>query len=166
MLYKKDVPQRQLLEVNGVIQEMIALLRSEASRYSIVIDSELSFNLPEIMADRVGLQQVLMNLMLNGIEATKDRPSPRKLTIRSQQTENRQLLVSISDTGIGLQPGQEEQVFRAFYTSKPQGTGIGLPISRAIVESHRGRLWASSNAGRGATFQFTLPMEVAAYQTA
>ena len=166
MLYKKGVPQGQLLEVNGVIQEMIALLRSEASRYSIVIDSDLSCTLPEIMADRVGLQQVLMNLMLNGIEATKDRPSPRKLIIRSQQTEDRQLLVSISDTGIGLPPGQEEQVFSAFYTSKPQGTGMGLPISRSIVESHGGRLWASSNAGQGATFQFTLPMEFAAYQTA
>ena len=165
-LFKKDVPQRQPVEVNGIIQEMIALLEGEASRYSIVIDSELAIGLPKVLVDRVGLQQVFMNLMLNGIEATKDRTNPRTLTIRSQQIENRQILVSISDNGVGLQPGQAEQVFSAFYTSKPHGTGMGLPISRSIVESYGGRLWASSNAGPGTTFQFTLPMEVAAHQTA
>jgi len=166
LLFKKDVPQRELVDVNGVIQEMIALLRGEASRYSISVHAELTEGLPNIMADRVALQQVLMNLMLNAIEAMKEMGTPGKLTITSQQTENRQLLVSISDTGVGLRPEHAGQIFNAFFTSKPQGTGMGLPISRSIIESHGGRLWATSNSGPGATFQFTLPLEAAARQGA
>jgi signal transduction histidine kinase len=118
------------------------------------------------MADRVALQQVLMNLMLNAIEAMKDMSPPGKLTITTWQSENRQLLVSVTDTGVGLPPGHAEQIFTAFFTSKPQGTGMGLPISRSIVESHGGRLWATSNSGPGATFQFALPLEAAARQSA
>ncbi|HKV79572.1 MAG TPA: ATP-binding protein [Candidatus Sulfotelmatobacter sp.] len=163
LLFRKDVPQRELVDVNGVIQEMIALLRSEASRYSISIHSELANGLPKIMADRVALQQVFMNLMLNGIEAMKDMAAPGKLTITSRQTENRELLVLVSDTGVGLRPERAEQVFNPFYTSKPQGTGMGLPIGRSIIESHGGRLWVTSTPGPGATFQFTLPIEVAAH---
>jgi signal transduction histidine kinase len=166
LLFKKGVPQRELVDVNGVIQEMITLLRSEASRYSIAIHAELTEDLPNIIADRVALQQVLMNLMLNAIEAMRDMSPPGKLTITTRQDENRQLLVSVTDTGVGLAPGHADQIFTAFFTSKPQGIGMGLPISRSIIESHGGRLWASSNSGPGATLQFALPLEAAARQSA
>ena len=159
LLFKKGPPQRESLDVNEVIQEMIALLRSEAVRYSISIRGELANDLPNIMADRVQLQQVLMNLMLNGIEAMKDTGTGGELTIKSQQHDNRQLLISVGDTGVGLEPEQVEQIFNAFFTTKPQGTGMGLPISRSIIESHGGRLWAADNSPRGASFCFTLPTE-------
>lgn len=167
LLFKKDALQQELLQINDVIEEMIALLRSEASRYSISIHGELADGLPRIMADRVGLQQVLMNLALNGIEAMKDRGTPGRLTITSRYAENHQLVVSVSDTGVGIRADQADQIFNAFFTSKPQGTGMGLPISRSIIESHGGRLWANSNSAEpGATFQFTLPVEVGASQSA
>jgi signal transduction histidine kinase len=117
------------------------------------------------MADGVALQQVLMNLTLNAIESMKEVGAPGKLTITTRQGENHQLLVSVTDTGVGLPPGQAEQIFTAFFSSKPQGTGMGLPISRSIIESHGGRLWATSNSGPGATFQFALPLEAAARQS-
>jgi PAS domain S-box-containing protein len=159
LLFKKGTPQRELLDVNDVIQEMIALLRGEASRYSIAIHGELANDLPKTMADRVQLQQVLMNLMLNGIEAMKDLSPSGELTVRSRP-EDGQLLISVCDTGEGLPQEQADQIFNAFFTTKPQGTGMGLTISRSIVESHGGRLWATAHSGRGATFQFTLPREV------
>jgi len=162
LLFKKNVLRRELADINEIIQEMIALLHSEANRYSISIQGELANGLPKVMADRVGLQQVLMNLMLNGIEAMKDIGTPGILTISSQQNGDDQLLVSVADTGIGLQPESAEQMFSAFFTSKSQGTGMGLTISRSIIESHRGRLWATPNRGPGATFQFILPVEAAA----
>src|SRR6202521_1826574 len=129
LLFQKGPPQRESLDVNEVIQEMIALLRSEASRCSISIRGELANDLPTIMADRVQLQQVLMNLMLNGIEAMKDMGTRGELTIKSQQDDNRQLLISVVDTGVGLEPEQAEQIFNAFFTTKPQGSGMGRPIS-------------------------------------
>jgi PAS domain S-box-containing protein len=165
-LFEKGESQRGLVDVNEVIQEMIILLRSQATRYSISIRAELGEDLPQVMADRVQLQQVFMNLMLNGIEAMKDMSAAGELTIKSQQGEDGQLLISISDTGVGLPAEQTEQIFDAFFTTKPQGPGMGLPISRSIVESHGGRLWATPNSGRGATLQFTLACEVAARQTA
>jgi C4-dicarboxylate-specific signal transduction histidine kinase len=166
LLFKRGAPQRELLDVNEIIQEMIGLLHSEASRYSISIHGELADDLPKIMADRVQLQQVLMNLILNGIEAIKDVGTGGTLTIKSQQDDDRQLVISVIDTGVGLQPEQAEQVFHAFFTTKPQGTGMGLPISRSIVESHGGRLWASTNSGRGATFHLTLPTVATAHEAA
>ncbi len=166
LLFKKGTPQRELVDLNGVIREMIALLRSEATRYSISIRGELANDLPNIMADRVQLQQVLMNLMLNGIEAMKDMGTGGELTIKSQQHDHRQLLISVGDTGVGLEPELAEQIFAAFFTTKPHGTGMGLPISRSIIESHGGRLWVAPNSGLGATFQFTLPSEVTAHQAA
>jgi signal transduction histidine kinase len=165
-LFKKEAPQRESVDLNGVVQEMITLLRNEASRYSISIDAQLTEGLPKVMADRVALQQVLMNLTLNAIESMKEVGAPGKLTIATRQGENHELLISVTDTGVGLPPGQAEQIFNAFFSSKPQGTGMGLPISRSIIESHGGRLWATSNSGPGATFQFALPVEAAARQSA
>jgi len=165
-MFKKGIPQREVVDVNEVIQEMIALLRSEATRYSVLINTTLANDLPQISADRVGLQQVLMNLMLNGVEAMKDMGSRGKLTIKSQLGEDHQILVSVSDTGVGLRPEQEEQIFNAFFTSKSGGTGMGLPISRSIIESHGGRLWPAFDSGPGATFWFTLPIQAIAPRAA
>jgi len=164
LLFKKGESQRELVDVNEVVREMIVLLRNEATRYSIPIRSELVEDLPKVMADRVQLQQVFMNLMLNGIEAMKDLSAGGELTIKSEQAEDCRLLFSVSDTGVGLPAGQPDQIFDAFFTTKAQGIGMGLPISRSIVESHGGRLWATPNSGRGATFQFTLPCEVAVHE--
>jgi PAS domain S-box-containing protein len=158
-LFKKGALQRESIEVNTVIQEMIALLGTEEARYSITIHSALTDGLPNIYADRIQIQQVLMNLMINAIEAMKDMGSGGELTIKSQQEDDGQVLVSVRDTGKGLRPEHEKQIFNAFFTTKPQGTGMGLAISRSIIESHGGHLWATSNAGPGATFQFSLPNE-------
>jgi len=161
-LFKKGVPQWELLNVSELIEEMVVLLRSEASQYSIDIRTDLDAGLPSPMGDRVQLQQVLMNLMLNGIEAMKDVDGGGELTIKSRQTEDGRLLISVSDTGKGIPPEQMDQIFNAFFTTKAQGIGMGLRISRSIIESHGGRLWASANSGRGATFHFTLASEDAA----
>jgi PAS domain S-box-containing protein len=160
-LFKKGALQRELVDVNELTGEMIVLLRSEANRYSISIRTELAQDLPKVMADRVQLQQVFMNLMLNGIDAMKETSGGSELTIKSE-ADHGQLLISVSDTGAGLPPEQADQIFRAFFTTKDQGTGMGLPISRSIIESHGGRLWADANSAGGATFQFTLPATVAA----
>jgi PAS domain S-box-containing protein len=162
LLFKKGVLQRELVDVNELIREMIILLRSEANRYSIAIRTELAEDLPKVMADRVQLQQVFMNLMLNGIDAMKETTDGVELTIKSEAGDG-QLLISVSDTGVGLPPEQADLIFRAFFTTKDNGTGMGLPISRSIIESHGGRLWAAATSGRGATFQFTLPATLAAH---
>ena len=156
--YKKGTPpEREMVDVKCVIQEMTILLRTEAIRSSITIYSELDANMPNIMADRVQLQQVFMNLMLNAIEAMKETGG--KLTIRSRLNSERQLTISISDTGIGLPADNTERIFDAFHSTKPQGTGMGLAITRSIMESYGGRVWATRNQGPGATFHFTFPVE-------
>jgi signal transduction histidine kinase len=160
--FKKGALQRGLVDANELIREMIVLLRSEANRYSISIRTELAEDLPKVMADRVQLQQVFMNLMLNGIDAMKETTGGGELAIKSEADDG-QLLISVSDTGVGLPPQQADQIFKAFFTTKDKGTGMGLPISRSIIESHGGRLWAAGASGRGATFQFTLPAAVAAH---
>jgi signal transduction histidine kinase len=162
LLFKKGPPQRELVDVNELIREMIVLLRSEANRYSISIRTELAEDTPKVAADRVQLQQVFMNLMLNGIDAMKRMTGRGELTIKSEASDS-QLLISVSDTGVGLPREQPEQIFKAFFTTKDNGTGMGLPISRSIIESHGGRLWAAGGPGRGATFQFTLPATLAAH---
>src|SRR5258708_30671741 len=111
------------------------------------------------MAERVQLQQALMNLMINGMEAMKDVEGTRKLIVCSQQAEHGELMVSVSDTGVGLPRQRADQIFNAFFTTKPQGTGMGLRISRSIIESHGGRLWAADNSPRGASFHLTLPLK-------
>ncbi|WP_263351530.1 two-component regulator propeller domain-containing protein [Acidicapsa acidisoli] len=157
-LYKKSFPRRELVAINDVIGEMVLLLRSEANEYAVSIRTDLATDLPKITADRVQLQQVLMNLMLNGIEAMKETGGV--LTVKTGPGEGGQVLISVSDTGVGLPAGKADEIFNAFFTTKPQGSGMGLAISRSIVESHGGRLWATSNSGRGATFHFTLPTAV------
>jgi C4-dicarboxylate-specific signal transduction histidine kinase len=164
-MFKKGAPQREPVDINDVIHDVIVLLRSEAYRYSVSIRTGLAAELPKVMADRVQLQQVLTNLMLNGIEAMKDTNAARELTIKSQQADNNFLLISVSDTGMGLASGQADQIFKAFFTTKPEGTGMGLPISRSIIDSHGGRLWATANEPHGAVFQFTLPAEGRLAQT-
>jgi PAS domain S-box-containing protein len=159
-LYKRDTSDRELLDVNEIIREMIILLHDKADRNSVSIRTKLDLGLPRITADRVQLQQVLMNLLLNGIEAMKDAKG--ELTVTSRRTEDGQLLVSVSDSGVGLPVGGGDHIFEAFFTTKAQGTGLGLSISRRIIESHGGHLWACANTGSGATFQFTLPTDVAA----
>jgi PAS domain S-box-containing protein len=155
--YKKSSPQRELVDVNEIIDEMITLLKGEALRFSVALSTELSAELPKIMVDRVQLQQVFMNLMLNAIEAMAD--SGGELTVTSKRQDG-QLQFSVGDTGMGLPNEKMDQIFSAFFTTKPQGSGMGLAISRSIVESHGGQLWASANPEGGATFYFTLPIQV------
>jgi signal transduction histidine kinase len=146
-----------LVDVNRIIHEILTLLDGEALRSSVAMRTELAAELPDVMADRVQLQQVFMNLMLNGIEAMRD--SGGELTVKSQVLDS-QVLFSVSDTGVGLPMEKMDQIFSAFFTTKPQGSGMGLAISRSIVESHGGRLWATASDGRGATFCFSLPIRV------
>jgi len=162
LLFKKATPQRNLFDLNEVIREMIVLLHSEVTRSSISVRTELAGDLPKVMGDRVQLQQVVMNLMTNSIAAMKDVDGKRELAIRSRRVEDGQILVCVSDTGVGLPPEQADEIFNAFFTTKRDGTGMGLPISRSIVEAHNGRLWAADNAPRGAKFHFVLPARVEA----
>jgi PAS domain S-box-containing protein len=155
LLYRRGTPQRELTDLNEIIRQMVVLLHDAASRHSISIRTDLDAALPTTTADRVQLQQVLMNLMLNGIEAMKDTGG--ELRVTSKTTKDGQLLVSVSDSGVGLPAEKSDRIFGAFFTTKPQGTGLGLSISRRIIESHGGRLWASANVPRGAVFEFTVP---------
>ena len=157
LLFKKGIAERELVDVNEVIREMIVLLNSEATRYSVSMWTELAADLPQVMGDRVQLQQVTMNLIMNAIDAMKDVGGRRELAIKSQPAEVEHLMVSVNDTGIGLPPQHAKQIFNAFFTTKLHGIGMGLSISRSIVESHGGRLWAADNPPRGASFCFTLP---------
>jgi C4-dicarboxylate-specific signal transduction histidine kinase len=164
MLFKKRTSKRELMDVNEVIREIIVLLRSEATRYNVSIRTELAGDLPHVMADRVQLQQVMMNLIMNSIDAMKDLDGTCELAIKSQRAENGQLLISVSDTGVGLPPQQADQIFNAFFTTKTHGTGMGLRICRSIVESNGGRLWAADNSPRGASFYFTLSTKAEAHE--
>jgi C4-dicarboxylate-specific signal transduction histidine kinase len=164
LLFKKSAPERALVDVNEVIPRMIALLYGEAARYNVSVHAELAADLPRTMGDSVQLQQVMMNLIMNSIDAMKDVEGARELVIKSHRAENEQLLVTVSDTGVGLPQQHADQIFNAFFTTKSHGTGLGLRISRSIVESHGGRLWAAGNSPRGASFCFTLPSKVGAQE--
>jgi PAS domain S-box-containing protein len=158
-LYQKGSSQLETIEVNGVIIEMVVMLQNEANRHSVTIRADLGEGLPAVTADRVQLQQVLLNLMLNGMEAIRDTSG--QLSIKSQLADDGQLLISVTDTGVGLPTQNADQIFNPFFTTKYKGTGLGLAITRSIVESHGGRIWATPNCGPGATFFFTLPSRVA-----
>jgi C4-dicarboxylate-specific signal transduction histidine kinase len=164
LVFKKGVTQRELVDVNELIREMIILLRNEISRHSISVRTELAEMLPQVMGDRVQFQQVMMNLIMNSIDAMKDVEGTRELTINSRRAEGEQVMVSVSDTGVGLPSQQADQIFNAFFSTKAHGTGMGLRISRSIVESHGGRLWATDNSPRGASFNLTLPTRVEVHE--
>jgi C4-dicarboxylate-specific signal transduction histidine kinase len=156
-LFQKDEPPRSAVDVNAAAGEMVWVLRREAERRSVALHTAFAPDLPRALADRVQLQQVLMNLMLNAIDAMKDAPAPRNLTIRTEQ-QGEVCVVSVIDTGPGVAGQRAGSIFDAFYTTKPDGTGMGLPISRSIVEAHGGKLWLEPGQGRGAAFRFTLPV--------
>jgi C4-dicarboxylate-specific signal transduction histidine kinase len=153
----KGAPQHEWVDVNELIREMVVLLHSEATRYGVSVRTALDADLPRVRADRVQLQQVLMNLIMNGLDAMTNVDGARDLTITSLGGDDEQLLVSVSDTGVGLPSNRTEDIFNAFFTTKEQGIGMGLSISRSIVELHGGRLWAADNGLRGATFSLSLP---------
>ena len=158
-LYKKAPPHRERVDVNEIIHEVVTLLKSETNRHSIALQLELAPDLPSILGDRIQLQQVLMNLVLNGIEAMKDKEGG-VLTVSSGVDQSGNLSLAVSDTGVGLPAGKEDDIFLPFFTTKPQGSGMGLAICRSIVESHEGHLRAVPNDGGGATFQVTLPTRI------
>jgi PAS domain S-box-containing protein len=156
-LFKKASPAKEVLNINEAIEEVVLLTQSEARRNKVLLRVELFRDLPSVMADRVQIQQVLMNLILNGIQAmnvVEDRE--RVLAVRSEPGEDDEIKVAVQDCGIGIDPDRLERIFDAFHTTKPGGMGMGLSISRSIVESHGGRLWVTPNDGPGVTFQFTL----------
>jgi PAS domain S-box-containing protein len=161
LFFRKGAPTREPVDVNEVIREMVVLLSYEITQHSISVWTELAANLPAVVGDRVQLQQVLMNLMINSIDAMKNVEGTRQLNLNSELSDDGQLLVSVHDTGSGLPIDQADQIFTAFFTTKSYGTGMGLSISRSIVESHGGRLWAINNSGPGACLKFTLPTVVA-----
>jgi PAS domain S-box-containing protein len=159
LLYQRGSPQLEVVDVNEVIRDMVTLLRNEADRHSITVRTEFAEGAPKTMADRVQLQQALMNLIVNGLEAMRDTSG--ELSVKSQLIEDDKLLISVTDAGVGLPAQNSDKIFDAFFTTKTQGTGLGLSITRSIVEAHGGRIWATANTGRGATFQFTLPNKAA-----
>jgi signal transduction histidine kinase len=158
-LFKKEEMKREIINLNEVITDTVFLLREEADRRSTLVRTELEPELPKISADRVQLQQVLINLMLNGLEAPNGTAA--ELFVRLQRDEEDRPMISVCDTGIGLPIGGSDKIFDAFFTAKSQGTGMGLAISRSIVESHEGCRWAAANTGQWTTFYFTLPSELA-----
>jgi PAS domain S-box-containing protein len=150
--------EKVLLDVNEVVREVIALVHRELIGHRVSLQNELAPTLPSIMGDRIQLQQVIINLVMNGIEAMQSvRDRPRELMIRSQLDETRQVLVSVTDSGIGISAENADRLFNAFFTTKSSGMGMGLSICRSIMEAHGGRLWATASMPHGATFQFTLP---------
>lgn len=156
-LFQRAVPRRERTDVNAVVEDIVSMLRGEANRQAVAIRTELAPGLPGIMADRVQLQQVLMNLIVNGIDAMKGTAVPRELTITTRR-DGLGCVISVADTGPGLSEEQAKRIFDAFFTTKADGTGMGLAISRSIVESHGGKLWAEDRPERGATFHFTVPL--------
>ena len=165
-LVKKDAPRKDAVDINAIIVEVIALVRYEVQGQRVSVQTALAKDLPPVQGDRIQLQQVLMNLMMNAIEAMSGSDeAPRVLSIASSRAGARAMLIRVADSGPGLNPATRDRLFQAFHTTKPQGMGMGLAISRSIVEAHGGRLWATANEPHGAVFQFTLPIgEWPAYQ--
>ena len=157
-LAKKVTPEMARLDLNEVIEETVPLVRSQAISQRVLLRLQLAPALPKVLADRIQLQQVVINLVVNAIDAMKDVTGrPREVEIRSQVYEGDKVIVAVQDTGIGIEPDKANKLFDAFFTTKPDGMGMGLSICRSIIEAHGGRIWASANAGPGATLQFTLP---------
>jgi C4-dicarboxylate-specific signal transduction histidine kinase len=161
-LANKTEIEKVTLDLNDVIEEVIALVQSELTSHLVSLRMELTPALPMVRGDRVQLQQVMINLMMNGVEAMQSvTDRPRELVIRSRQDETQQVLVSVMDCGVGISAENVDRLFNAFFTTKPSGMGMGLSICRSIIEAHGGRLGATANLSYGATFQFTLPVNAA-----
>jgi C4-dicarboxylate-specific signal transduction histidine kinase len=159
-LVKKSPPRTDRVDLNEVIVEVFALAQSEADRNRVSLKQQLKDALPPVRGDRVQLQQVILNLVINGLEAiAKSKDGARELLVRSDRDQANNVVIAVSDSGEGFDTANVEHVFDAFFTTKPDGMGMGLAISRTIIESHGGRLWATANAPRGAVFQFTLPAD-------
>jgi len=157
-LIRKGSTEREPVQLNQVIEETVALAAAQAARNGAIVSTTLSLTLPSVFGDRIQLQQVILNLVINAIEAMRDvTVRERKLTIRSAENDDRQVRISFEDTGVGITPETMTRLFEPFFTTRAQGIGIGLAISRSIIEAHGGRLWAESEPGRGSVFQFTLP---------
>ena len=154
---KKAPPRKDLFDVNDAVNEVIALARSEAGENGVSIQTRLTEGLSSVQGDRVQLQQVVLNLILNAVEAMSAVDGVRELLISSEQSQAGGVLVAVRDSGPGIDPGRLERIFEAFYTTKSRGIGMGLSICRSIIEAHGGRLWAAANEPRGAIFQFILP---------
>jgi C4-dicarboxylate-specific signal transduction histidine kinase len=158
-LANKTEIEKVPVDVNEVVREVMALVQRELTSHRVSLRMELAPALPMILGDRVQLQQVMINLVMNGIEAMQSVPDrPREVVIRSRQHETQQVLASVTDCGVGISAENTDRLFSAFFTTKSSGMGMGLSICRSIVEAHGGRLWATANAPHGATFQFTLPV--------
>ena len=160
--FQKAAPEKGRLRVNDIIEEIVPLAQSEAIRKGVSLRTELSPELPPVLGDRIQVQQVLLNLIVNAMEAVGDvNDRPRQLLIRSEMEDPNRVLVAVVDSGVGITAEAMKRLFEPFFTTKPQGVGMGLSISRSIIEAHDGRLWATPNASYGVTFQFTLPADVA-----
>jgi len=161
-LATKTSPEKMRLDINDVIREVIGLVQRELISDRVSLRTELALTLPMILGDRIQLQQVIINLVKNGIEAMQQvTDHPRELLIRSRQDETQQVLVSVTDCGVGISAKDTDRLFNAFFTTKASGMGMGLSICRSIIEAHGGRLWATTNVPHGATFQFTIPWQAA-----
>ena len=159
-LAKKNPTLMVSLDINDVIREAILLLRREVSNHGVSMRMELASALPAVLGDRIQLQQVVVNLVMNGVDAMatiSDRP--REIMIQSRPHETREVLVAVRDSGIGIDSESADRLFNAFFTTKPSGMGMGLSISRSIITAHGGKLWVSPNADHGAAFQFTVPID-------
>jgi signal transduction histidine kinase len=157
-LSKKNAPESTPLSLNDIVGEVIVLVQREVLNHRVALRLELEPALPAVLGDRVQLQQVIMNLLINAIQAMAAVTNrPRQLSVRSHRHEGDQVMIEVQDTGVGIPPENMSQLFNAFFSTKPNGMGMGLSICRSIIEAHGGRIWVSGNAGPGATFQLTLP---------
>jgi signal transduction histidine kinase len=157
-LFSRDEYRLELLDLNEVTREVIALTLSDLQRNRVVLQSDLAEDLPAITGDRIQLQQVILNLLRNASDAMVDVDDrPRQLLVRTEREAGDRVRVSVRDAGVGVAPHNVDKLLDAFYTTKPDGMGIGLSISRSIIERHHGRLWAEGNDGPGATFSFSIP---------
>ncbi len=158
-LLKKSAPEMKLLDINALINETIVLITTDANVRNDVLKIELESNLPQVLGDRIQLQQVLLNLISNSFDALEDSKGVREILIRTKRLDAETIIVEVKDSGCGIPAQNIPKLFTHFFTSKPDGLGMGLSISRSIVEAHGGRLDVKNNPDRGATFYFTIPID-------